>query len=105
MKDSVFMRMSDAERVFKSRARSASQPRRVSGPGGEWVTVHPLPVLGWLDVQAAYMGWGGRCKWCRKFCGLSGTLEHVVRIASGGTNDAGNLAWACKRCNQKGYWR
>lgn len=42
------------------------------------------------------------------YCGIKTTtknrqLDHIIPVASGGTNDADNLVVACKRCNrQKG---
>lgn len=42
------------------------------------------------------------CKWCGATLTLAtATIEHVVPLAVGGTNDEHNLALACATCNQK----
>lgn len=44
---------------------------------------------------------GGRCAYCDVPVGLRrGTVDHYIPQALGGTNQAGNLRWACKPCNQ-----
>ncbi|MGH8399111.1 MAG: HNH endonuclease [Gammaproteobacteria bacterium] len=96
---------SELKSACRAKAKNANKPRRRQDDNGEWITVQPLPMLVWTDVLAVYLAYCGRCKWCGRFVGLPGTLEHVKRVADGGTNSAGNLAWSCKRCNSKGYWR
>ena len=45
---------------------------------------------------------GGRCFWCRAFVEREqATLEHLVPLSRGGTNEPSNLAMACLTCNQK----
>jgi hypothetical protein len=61
-----------------------------------------LPLRLWLRE-------GGRCHWCRRLMDMgnrrprnprAATCDHVQPRALGGTDEPGNLAGACKRCNQ-----
>lgn len=45
-------------------------------------------------VLAASDGW---CTWCHRWPAT--TVDHVVPLAKGGTNDPDNLVPACKPCN------
>jgi len=72
---------------------------------GEWIIIQPQPKLTWLQVASVMLDAFGRCHWCGKSVWLEGSLEHVKRIADGGTNNYSNLAWACLPCNRKGYYR
>lgn len=50
---------------------------------------------------------GNKCCWCGKECDPfvdanakhRATVEHLTRLADGGTNEMGNLAVACRVCN------
>lgn len=61
-----------------------------------------LPLRLWLRE-------GGRCRWCGRLMNLgnrkprdprAATCDHIVPRALGGTDDPGNQAGSCKRCNQ-----
>ena len=95
----------EEKKVFQRKAYAANRPRRIPDGAGGWETIQPLPRLTYHDIEIVYLRTGGICMWCRIFAGLAGTLEHVKRIAAGGTNEMTNLDWACKRCNEKGYYR
>ena len=44
----------------------------------------------------------GRCEYCllrQEHCDLTHHVEHIVAKQHGGSDDAGNLAPACHRCN------
>ncbi len=54
----------------------------------------------------------GRCCYCDRFVVLcmdykmqqrqdAATIEHLRRLADGGSNSPSNLSMACKRCNQE----
>lgn len=54
-----------------------------------------------LQQQVSSRG-GNRCEYCRMHQSLQGAtfhIEHVVPRSSGGSDDLGNLAWACPSCN------
>lgn len=61
----------------------------------------------WLRTRAGEsQNW--RCCWCGKKTelgaenkGNSATLEHIIPVSKGGTNDFENLALACFKCNHK----
>mgnify|MGYP000243359702 CR=1 FL=1 len=45
--------------------------------------------------------YGGRCAYCNTPTGLrSGTVDHYLPEALGGTNSQRNLRWCCWACNQ-----
>ena len=48
----------------------------------------------WNNIKNEYMN---RCVYCGKKIKL--TLDHIVPLFSGGVNDIGNAAPACKKCN------
>lgn len=69
----------------------------------------PSDQRDWLRWQLTQKyGENATCYWC----GVSllqgdkdyqsdqyATIEHIVRIADGGTDDMENLTWACAKCN------
>jgi 5-methylcytosine-specific restriction endonuclease McrA len=73
------------------------------------------PKIQWIDVLLVMAKAQGKCRYCgtyaveRNLPGINphsvGTLEHIIPVNRGGTNNRRNLAWACLYCNQKGYWR
>jgi hypothetical protein len=83
--------------VVKLQKKAWKAKRRASGP---------LPMAVIKEIRTLFP----ECV----YCGASGsrdnplTLEHLVAVASGGTNEKNNLASACNRCNssrQKKPWR
>lgn len=46
---------------------------------------------------------GNHCHWCGVIFGgsIRSTLDHVIPVCSGGTNDYENLRLSCAKCNQK----
>jgi hypothetical protein len=95
----------DIRRICKRKAYAANQRRRAQMSDGQWSDVTPTPKLTWQVVFDVMTLSRGKCCWCGANVGIEGTLEHVKRIADGGTNDRSNLAWACLPCNRKGYYR
>lgn len=60
-----------------------------------------LGVLRWEQDNRLY----GYPRWSRHD-GVSLSLDHVLPVALGGSDDPSNLEWACHRCNaQKGARR
>jgi 5-methylcytosine-specific restriction endonuclease McrA len=102
MNDKVF---AECKRICQRKAQNANRPHRVMRNDGEWISVVPQPKLTWLDVMSVMLDAFGHCCWCGIAVWLEGSLEHIKRIADGGTNDYENLAWACVPCNRKGYYR
>lgn len=48
-----------------------------------------------------YHNYGGKCAYCSKHLDVCFfTIDHVIPLAKGGTNEYANLALACLRCNQ-----
>jgi 5-methylcytosine-specific restriction enzyme A len=44
----------------------------------------------------------GRCHYCRRQVGVKAlTMDHVVPLGRGGTSSRGNVAPACKDCNNR----
>ena len=63
-------------------------------------------------IQSLKRKQGDRCYYCRVRMTASAppgeprpptmrTVDHVVPLAAGGTNEAGNLVLACNRCNRE----
>lgn len=52
------------------------------------------------EVRAKRTAAGGRCHWCGKKSKRL-TIDHVVPVSRGGTNEIGNLVFACSDCNCK----
>lgn len=52
-------------------------------------------------------GWSGKCIFCNSRLHVwstgetAATVEHIVPISAGGTNDLLNVALACSRCNSE----
>ena len=49
---------------------------------------------------------GGRCEYCkslRKYSPQPFTIEHIIPLAKGGSNDMDNLAFSCGGCNGHKY--
>lgn len=43
---------------------------------------------------------GTKCAYCGKLLSTyTVTIDHVVPLSRGGTNDPENLRWCCKKCN------
>ncbi|TWU37532.1 HNH endonuclease [Novipirellula aureliae] len=45
---------------------------------------------------------GNRCEYCQMHQSMQGAtfhVEHIVPRSAGGSDDIGNLAWACPSCN------
>lgn len=89
----------------RRKAQNASRTRRIPDCDGNFATVQPEPKLTAETVLRVMLDAFGHCCWCHVSCWINGTLEHVTRVADGGTNDFANLAWACLSCNRKGYYR
>jgi predicted phage-related endonuclease len=52
-------------------------------------------------VKRAMLDAQPNCRWCNcKLTEATATIEHLVPLAVGGTNDRNNLALACEGCNQ-----
>lgn len=48
------------------------------------------------------------CEYCLalgQFAFSTFTVDHIIAISKGGTDDLGNLAWACSHCNNCKYNR
>ena len=43
--------------------------------------------------------YAGVCPYCNKHITNNGTLDHIIPISKGGTNDRYNLVWVCRSCN------
>ena len=77
---------------YKELARTRAHRRRTLGD---------IPA-GWWETRMAVQE--GRCCYCDKpfnQTSRKATIEHIVPVSRGGTNDIGNLAIACKRCNSR----
>ena len=95
----------EIRRVCQCKAYAANRPRRCQHTDGEWATVQPSPKITWETVYDVLCCSHGHCHWCGECVGLNGWLEHLIRVADGGTNERSNLVWSCKRCNLRGYYR
>lgn len=98
----------------------ANQSRYRKSPKGKQIDLankHMRRAAGPLrpeTIAAVLAAAEGHCEWCTRAAEL--TLDHIVPVSRGGTNDRSNLAAACWDCNQsKGdrlpsewvprYWR
>jgi 5-methylcytosine-specific restriction endonuclease McrA len=52
-----------------------------------------------LRLMRLYNAAHWKCFYCGRFCRLSITIDHVVPLSKGGTNEISNLLPACKQCN------
>ena len=51
-----------------------------------------------------HVRWDHRCAYCAEYLGRSGTLDHVIPKALGGTADLSNVVSCCLACNSsKGH--
>jgi hypothetical protein len=51
------------------------------------------------DIRLLHEQQGGRCAYCRATLTLRYTIDHIVPLARGGSNDPTNLCIACLICN------
>jgi 5-methylcytosine-specific restriction endonuclease McrA len=49
-----------------------------------------------VKISATFAAKGRACWWCGR---PATTIDHVLAVVLGGTNDLANLVPACKRCN------
>lgn len=91
--------------VCQRKAHAANRVRRAQDNDGNWIDVQPRPRLTWQDVFQVMTDADGCCHWCGADVGYKGTLDHLTRVADGGSNQRSNLVWSCLPCNRKGYWR
>lgn len=47
--------------------------------------------------EEVFLDAGDRCKWCGRLENLS--LDHIVALKNGGTNERSNLQCLCRNCN------
>lgn len=71
--------------------------RHPAANGGKWL--YPITRL------AIYLRDGFQCAYClRNLADVPAnqrTVDHIVPVANGGTNDPSNLCLACKNCNDR----
>lgn len=53
------------------------------------------------DVKRQYSAQKGLCWWCGKKVGKKYHADHIIPLAKGGSNDAGNICISCPKCNQR----
>ena len=49
-------------------------------------------------IQQVKAEYGGLCPYCNQPI-VNGHIDHIVPVSRGGTNERGNLVWACAHCN------
>ena len=91
--------------ICRRKASNANRTRRIMDNDGAWINVKPQPAITTITILRVMLDAFGRCRWCAAQVWTDGTLEHLQRIADGGTNAFANLSWACLPCNRKGYYR
>lgn len=76
-------------------ARQQDRKRHPAANGGKWLW--PITRL------AIYLRDGFTCVYCGKnltdLPANQRSIDHIVAVADGGTNDPANLATCCKKCN------
>jgi 5-methylcytosine-specific restriction protein A len=72
----------------------------------------PLHPEGWKNAKSTLpSNWGslvartrkayqGKCARCRKECWATGSCDHIINRASGGTHHISNLQWLCRDCHK-----
>jgi 5-methylcytosine-specific restriction endonuclease McrA len=81
-----YLTLTDAEKSTRHAIRRA----RVYGNGGKHTAAEWSAMCAWF---------GPACLCCKKVRKL--TADHVIPLASGGTNDIDNLQPLCKSCNSR----
>lgn len=79
-----------SENLERLRANNHRRVARINGNGGSH-TVADIREL--LEIQ------GGICAGCRKDIRAHYTVDHIIAIARGGSNDRSNLQLLCRSCN------
>lgn len=52
-----------------------------------------------VDLHNIWMQQKGRCAYCHRGLREDYTIDHIVAVANGGTNDPSNLQLTCPDCN------
>lgn len=75
---------------------------RLSYPSGEKRSRPDLDTPQWKRRRKEVIRRSGTvCKYCGCDCGDFPTIDHVIPVALGGTNDMENLVVACRSCNSR----
>jgi len=84
--------------VLRPRCRACEKPERAAAAATRRKRVRGTYTA--ADVRRLYLVQNGRCRRCLRSLALFGYhVDHVVPIAKGGLNVAGNLQLLCPRCN------
>lgn len=57
------------------------------------------------DISEIFKAQKGKCAYCRIYMGKKYTVDHIIAIAKGGTNDRRNIQLACMPCNREKWAR
>jgi len=102
--DSYVERYPDKIKLYKKtykisergRAAGAAHKNRRRATTGSYLSVDTVE-----ELKAEY---GGFCPYCNDKID-DGHIDHIVPIASGGTNDRDNLVYCCATCNYEKWTR
>lgn len=84
-----------SENAQKNRM-AGQRARRQANPEKTRAEKFARRTTGQVDLDYARLLLSDPCSYCG---GAGGTIDHIVPIAKGGTNDWWNLTAACKSCN------
>ena len=80
----------------RGRAAGAAYKHRRRATAGSYLSTDTVE-----ELKAEY---GGYCPYCNQKID-DGHIDHIVPIASGGTNDRNNLVYVCSTCNYEKWTR
>jgi len=93
-------RVRDGKNVLRPRCRSCEKPERIASRHKRRTKTRGK--FTGRDIQNLAIAQRGRCRYCLRSLSVTGYhVDHVVPIARGGLNVAGNLQLLCPRCNLK----
>lgn len=103
-KETVLKRSTEWHKNNPDKAKESYKKWRNSDKGkatleSEW---HKRRALGEISKETVFeviLESKGVCPYCGENIANNGSLDHIIPVSKGGTNERSNLKWCCIKCN------